>query len=374
MATVEQFKELINRYYQRDDETKEQYEEFIASEHAALSLKKLYESILQIEKTFNHTLPQEYINFIEADYAWGIDGKENDFRLYDVKEIYDFNYIGNHRGNSSIEEMKDYFIFGQDDGECSYFFDLFNKLGYGPDTVWKINRGFVDNKNTWFDLISENFFDFIQACIEKKDIDSNYVFYSESNEYDFTSKNYVTYLAKECETIFEHSGNKQNDFNQIKNYLNIITAKFNDCYFEDFNDDHFIFVKENEEEFFKNAALTNLLYVIINTHFVILDSKKIRFLFLTSNILKKHNSTFWKKKFFVFACNEHSVLSANPLSWDLFFIDPTDKLGNGSNAIYMINENSKKIEDACYVAKDIVDLFRIFAEGEEINTTPIGKK
>ena len=172
--------------------------------------------------------------------------------------------------------------------------------------------------------------------------------YSESNEYDFTSKNYVTYLSKECEAIFEHSGNKQNDFNQIKKYLNIITAKFNDCYFEDFNDDHFIFVKENEEEFFKNAALTNLLYVIINTHFVILDSKKIRFLFLTSNILKKHNS------------------------WDLFFIDPTDKLGNGSNAIYMINENSKKIEDACYVAKDIVDLFRIFAEGEEINTTAIG--
>ena len=119
MKEKKDFIKLLESYFQRDDSlVKQQYEEFIASEHAALLLKKLYESIPQIEKTFNHTLPQEYKNFIEADYAWGVYGKENDFRLYDVKEIYDFNYIGKHRGNSSIEEMKDYFIFGQDDGEC----------------------------------------------------------------------------------------------------------------------------------------------------------------------------------------------------------------------------------------------------------------
>ena len=45
----------------------------------------------------------------------------------------------------------------------------------------------------------------------------------------------------------------------------------------------------------------------------------------------------------------------------------------GSDAIYMISKKSKKLEEACYVAKDIVDLFRIFAECEELNTTPIGK-
>ena len=39
----------------------------------------------------------------------------------------------------------------------------------------------------------------------------------------------------------------------------------------------------------------------------------------------------------------------------------------------MICQKSKKLEDACYVAKDIVDLFRIFAEGEKLNATPIGK-
>ena len=56
-----------------------------------------------------------------------------------------------------------------------------------------------------------------------------------------------------------------------------------------------------------------------------------------------------------------------------FFIDTQNKLGTGPESIYIISEKSKKLEEACYVAKDIVDLFRIFAEGEEINTTPIGK-
>lgn len=374
MAEKNDYVKLLGAYYQRDNPlVKQQYEDFTASERPALLLKKLYDSIPEIEKNFNLILPHEYKNFIAADSAWGLYGKENDFRVYDEKEIYEFNYIGRLKGNSSLEEMHDYFIFGQDDGECSYFFDPLNKLGYGTDIVWKINRGFVDTDNTWFDLISKNFYDFIKSCIEENDSDSNYVFYSESNEYDFTSKDYVSYLSKKCDKIAENNKNIRNEFSEIKKYLKTIRLKFNDCYFEDFNDDHFIFIKENEEEFFKNMALTNLLYVIINIHFVILDNKKIRFLFLTSDILKKRNSTFWKKKFFVFACNEHSVLSTNPLSWDLFFIDPTDKLGNGSNAIYMINENSTKLEEACYVAKDIVDLFRIFAEGGELNTTPIGK-
>ena len=76
----------------------------------------------------------------------------------------------------------------------------------------------------------------------------------------------------------------------------------------------------------------------------------------------------------VFACNERSLFAnQEDTIWDLFFIDVTNQIGNGSEAIYIISENSKKLEEACYVAKDIVDLFRIFAEGEELNTTPIGK-
>ena len=38
----------------------------------------------------------------------------------------------------------------------------------------------------------------------------------------------------------------------------------------------------------------------------------------------------------------------------------------------MISEKSKELAEACYIAKDIVDFFRSFAEGRELNTTPIG--
>lgn len=110
------------------------------------------------------------------------------------------------------------------------FFDLFNKLGYGIDTVWKINRGFVGSNNTWFDLISENFYDFVEVCVDKKDSDSNYVFYSESNSYDLTTKNYEIYLANECKKIVEDIKNTENEIEKIKNYLNIISTRPEDYY------------------------------------------------------------------------------------------------------------------------------------------------
>ncbi len=54
-------------------------------------------------------------------------------------------------------------------------------------------------------------------------------------------------------------------------------------------------------------------------------------------------------------------------------MEPTNILGNGEEADYIISTKQKRLEEACHVAKDIVDLFRIFAEGGELNTTPIGK-
>ena len=37
----------------------------------------------------------------------------------------------------------------------------------------------------------------------------------------------------------------------------------------------------------------------------------------------------------------------------------------------MISEKSKELAEACYIAKDIADFFRSFAEWKELNTTPI---
>ena len=374
MKEKKDFIKLLESYFQRDDSlVKQQYEEFIASEHAALLLKKLYESIPQIEKTFNHTLPQEYKNFIEADYAWGVYGKENDFRLYDVIEIYDFNYIGKHRGNSSIEEMKDYFIFGQNDGECSYFFDSFNKLGYGTETVWKINRSAVNDGIKWFDLIAENFYSFVEDYVNKKEQDQNYVFNPEWKKLSASTDNYIQYLENRCEELIGDKAGLKELLVLIKEYNEKMNKRYEVFRTKNFtNDECFDFVKNNENLFLNNKSLIYLLYVIIKEGDIFLRSNKVTLEFL-SELLEKHNKFLAKKNMFAFYYNEKSLLTDDLLAWDLFFIDPTDKLGNGSNAIYVISSKSKKLEEACYVAKDIVDLFRIFAEGEELNTTPIGK-
>lgn len=100
--------------------SKKEYENF-TKEDGKDSLQELFDSFRSIEKVFNLKLPEMYKNFVEAKVAWGVNVSNNSFRLYDKKELYEFNYIGSYQGNSSLEEMKDYFLFGQDDGECSYF-------------------------------------------------------------------------------------------------------------------------------------------------------------------------------------------------------------------------------------------------------------
>lgn len=252
MEIKKAYSNLFENYYKRDDFTKKEYSDFVKDEGKA-SLQKLYDSFKEIENNFKFELPEMYKNFVDAKVSWGVDGANNSLRLYDEKELFEFNYIGSHHGNSSLEEMKDYFLFGQDDGECSYFFDPLNKLGYGTDAVWKINRGFLDDNNTWFDLIAENFYDFIEACVEENDADSNYVFYTESDSFDFTTKDYVNYLANECKKIVQDNINTQDEIENIKNYLNVIKKKM-EFYDEGFNDGHFVFIKENENILFNNKA------------------------------------------------------------------------------------------------------------------------
>lgn len=375
MAEKNDYVKLLGAYYQRDNPlVKQQYEDFTASEHPALLLKKLYDSIPEIEKNFNLILPHEYKNFIAADSAWGLYGKENDFRVYDEKEIYEFNYIGRLKGNSSLEEMHDYFIFGQDEGDCSYFFDPYNKLGYGTESVWKIDRTALRDGTKWFDLISENFYTFTEDYVNKKEQDQNYVFNLKWKSSNALTDDYVHYLENRCEQLLEDKKRLQETLGHLKEFTERMKERYEVFRTKDFeNDECFNYIKNNEELFFNNMPLIYLLYIIIKEGDIFLRSNKVTLEFL-SDLLEKHNKFLEKKKMFAFYYNERSLLSAGDiLAWDLFFIDPTNKLGNGSDAIYIISSKSTKLEEACYVAKDIVDLFRIFAEGGELNTTPIGK-
>lgn len=370
MKTVEQFKELINRYYQRDDETKEQYEDF-KSQYSYSNLKSTFESLSEIEKKFKITLPQDYKTFIEADSAWYMNGESEQFGIYDEKGIYEFNYIGKYKGNSSIIPMKDFYLFGQDYGDKSYFFDPFNKLGYGIDAVWRTNRGSCEKK--FFELVAKDFYELVEKFINKDDDNYESPFINEKTIYDGTLIKDI--LKNQVENNLDLMKKISDMQQKIKEYFGIMESKNLESRLKE----RFFFGKEDEYKLQEtNKIPLDVLYLIQKNIYTLTYLNKYSFHSVCDEPLIERNSGKYSMKIlrdmFVFAGIAGSIINKDDeFNSDYFFVDPTNKLGRGADAVYIIYTKSKKLEEACYVAKDIVDLFRIFAEGEELNTTPIGK-
>lgn len=368
MKTIEQFKELINRYYQRDERTKKLYDESTA--YSRVLLKNLLVALPDIEAKFKLKLPQEYKNFIAADSAWGMYGSVEEFRIYDEREIYEFNCIGKHEGRSSIEELKDYFLFGQDEGACSYFFDPFNRLGYGTDAVWRIDRCSCDKKD--FELVAKDFYELAEKFCDKRDEDFARPFENEKPVYKGTPIKDI--LEKQVENNSDLMKKISDMQEKIKDYYDIMIV----------NGVRRAIITEydyDEEGNYKLQGATNIpldvLYLIQKNIYTLSYFDKHFFGTVCDEPLLSVNYGKYSMKIlkdmFVFAEMDSIVNKESKFMTDFFFVDPTNILGNGPEAVYIICEKSNKLEEACYVAKDIVDLFRLFAEGEELNTTPIGR-
>lgn len=125
MTDKEKIQNMFNRFYNFNEDTQKIKRDFLAN-------KELYSEILgntlkairEIEKLLNIKLSEHYIEFLQAgigNYIYNPDSID-EFRAYDAEELYGFNYIGEKVGDSAIEELKDFLIVGQDEGENSYFF------------------------------------------------------------------------------------------------------------------------------------------------------------------------------------------------------------------------------------------------------------
>ena len=75
--------------------------------------------------------------------------------------------------------------------------------------------------------------------------------------------------------------------------------------------------------------------------------------------------------FFIFARNYKSSLKM--YGFDYFMLDVYNKFGKGNEAIYIIPRLTDTIEDACFVATDIVDFIRKICEDEPFDLTLVGK-
>ena len=375
MTNLEKYKELAEKYYNRDEKTKNERNSFI-SQSGEKNMKMFFDSINEIQKKLGIEFPAAYKDYIQAACIWTLCGENNYFCYYDEKSIYEFNNIGKHKGYSSLEELKDFLVIGQDEGECSYFCDPKNLLGFGVETIWKVNRSSLGSGKEFFEIVGKDFSEFYINCVEKKDGYGNFPFRKKEIQITTPSDKYIAHLNEE---ICNKGDLEDTDsaIEKINTYLKKLQNSGQRIAISKFRSIHFEYLK-NFESKVGNKFPYKLFYILLKIGYISYSNPNIKFGPLNASQIDLFNSGKKSikslKNMIVFACNERSLFAnQEDTIWDLFFIDVTNQIGNGSEAIYIISENSKKLEEACYVAKDIVDLFRIFAEGEELNTTPIGK-
>lgn len=375
MTDKEKIQNMFNCFYNFNEDTQKIKRDFLAN-------KELYSEILgntlkairEIEKLLNIKLSEHYIEFLQAEignYIYNPDSID-EFRAYDAEELYGFNYIGEKVGDSAIEELKDFLIVGQDEGENSYFFDIHNTLHYGIDTFWRVDRSLCSD----FEIVGKTFIDFLEQIVLRKPINALHPF--EKEKKTISGNNKAFFIKKLCEQMSaDELYITSNKISVSKNYLSEIKRR-NDVRFisTEYSNQH-IETLIKLQNIMNNAFPTSFVFLLLHLDDFSFYQGNIFFLLLLDEQLEVLNigkkSKTYLKNMFIFACNSYSLFSKINGSYvDYFFIDPTNKLGEGPDAIYMISEKSKKLAEACYVAKDIADFFRSFAEGKELSTTPIG--
>lgn len=375
MNNKEKIQNAFNCFYNYNEDTQKIRNEFFENQEFYLKLlKTTLQAINEIEEKLCITVSEQYKDFLKAEignYIYNPDSTD-EFRAYDAQELFSFNYIGDDVGYNAIEELKDFLIVGQDNGEYSYFFDIQNTLNHGTDTFWRVNRSSCSN----FEIAGNSFIDFLTEVSARRKIKKIIPF--EQKKADIPENIKEIFIEKLSSQLSKDKLQSINEnISTIKNFFSIIRQKDDLFCLSEYWDEHIqslmnIFYLMNES--FPNA----FVLVLVNIGDVSFSLPNISFELLLGEKLEAFNIRKKAKKYlkdmFVFSFNSNSLfLEINGSYFDYFFIDTLNKLGNGAEAIYIISEKSKKLEEACYVAKDIVDLFRIFAEGEELNTTPIGK-
>ena len=374
MSDKEKIQSIFNRFYNYDSETKKVQEEFLENKdfYSGL-LENTLRAVREIERQSGISLPEQYKEFLKAgigNYIYNPDSID-EFRAYDARELYEFNHVGGKAGYSAIEELKDFLIVGQDEGECSYFFDVHNTLGRGTDTFWRVNRCDCED----FEIVGNTFIEFLEAVASRNAIDAATPFEKKRPE----SKGIIIkeLLAKNVENdsrLIEKIDEMQN---KIEQYFSLmknknIRGKIRRIRHSDID----------EQKNFRLPATISLpmevLYLIQNFFYIVSTDDFIIASLCDESLVEKNYGKYSLhilKDMFVFAFSNASRFAGKTINaMDYFFVDPTNRLGNGPEAVYIICTKSKTLEEACLVAKDIVDLFRLLAKGVELNTTPIGKE
>lgn len=358
MNNIETIKKIFALYYNRDEETKREKKDYLEhKDEYDFLCEETYNAILKIEKEIKIKVSEYFKDFLKSKAGLYIsnDSTSDEFRFYGGRELYEFNYVGEKVGYSAIEELKDFLIVGQDEGECSYFFDVYNTLGRGIDTFWRVDRNDCED----FEIVGNTFIEFLDAMARGKEIIPGTI--QDNKNSIVTVGDYKKELSRMIPE--ERLQKLDSDIKTIEKYVDEIRKK-----------DDLLLSEEYWEEsaeslirmrkFMADSYPVEFVYVLLNLRYFAFTIGNVAIEALILESFEKFNMGKRAKKHLhdvlVFALNKGEAYESD---WDFVFVDYKNILGNGSNAIYMIGFKSKKLEEARYVAKDIVDLFRLFAEG-----------
>jgi hypothetical protein len=380
MTQTEMFKQMIAKYFEQDERTLEEKKEY--DKFNPESSVELVRKLPAIQKKLGCTFPDLYVNFLQAGgLSSYLNDRGYDLFIYNEQDLYEFNYTTHHHGESAFEEMEGYLLFGQDGGECSYFFDPTNILGYGADAVYRIDRAVLERKA--FELLAKDFKEFFSIFVENKELPHTRPFYVKPEEPPKGEGEAVVQRIQQ-DAQRNPAGYKklQADMKQIKSYLAFIDSKCTDidsdysyeCGYNMSDKDFYIVNKL--EAHFNRVLPIEYLYLLNTLRGGFYQSPNIFFHFNNDleltiyNLDPKANKQI--KDMLVFGyVPSHLRLSSDNV-FDFVFLDMNNRLGNGPSAIYMLPDKAKKLSEASYIAKDFVDLFRLIAENEQLNTKPVG--
>ena len=379
MQNTEKIKEIFERYYQRDEMTRKAKKEF-EQQNGSYYMAEILDSISELEARFGVTLPENYKAFLEAGAGIGMSTMDNcdKFYAFDKRVMLDWNIMGNVEANVS-DTFEDLFIFGADYCDYCYFIDVKNKFRLGNETVWRSYRSRAREED--IQLVGNNFIEFLENFANNNELVTTTPLapYEPTVEDGEAVVKLIEERAKADEKVYQEileaekkiSGYIEEEkklYESDKNRMKDVTfeetglAKYGYMGLEPF-----------KSKYFDNFPVKSLAILVYLKLFTIENS------YGWFSVNREMNEYINDRKFRNPELSEYLRLFKNRKSLfgdfgrDYIIQDYQNKLGRGSDAIYIICNDGSPIEEACYIAADIVEFIRKICEDEPLDLTPIGK-
>ena len=379
MTNTEKIKSIFEKYYQRDEIGRKAKEEF-SQQNGSYYMAEILDSIPELEERFGVTLPENYKAFLEAGVGIGMSTMNNcdKFYAFDKTVMLDWNIMGDVEANVS-DSFEDLFIFGADYCDRCYFIDVKNKFGLGNETVWKSYRSGA--KKDDIQLVGNDFIEFLEnfANNEKLVTTKPLAPYKPTIEDGQAIIKLIEERAKADEKVYQEILEAQK---KINGYIEEAKIRYKNIKYNDYgskveknNFDIYGYMglepfKSKYFDNFPKKSLAILLYLgwfdVKNSYGWFSVNREMNEYIDDRNFRNPELSEYLR-----FFKNSTSVFKSR--EWDLIVQDYQNKLGRGSDAIYIICDDGSPMEEACFIATDIVEFIRKICEDEPFDLTPIGK-